>query len=152
MRGTLWFEDFAVGQRFATRGATLSRAQILDFAWRFDPQPFHIDAEAAQASPYGGLIASGFHTLLLAFRLVYQEGILDASLGSPGAEDIRWLRPVRPDDTLRVEAEVVAVRPSRSRSDRGTVTIAYQVSNQRGEVVMRFRIHHLIARRKADPA
>ncbi len=150
MARTLWFEDFAVGQRFSTRGATLSRAQILDFAWRFDPQPFHIDAEAAQASPYGGLIASGFQTLLLAFRLVYQEGVLDASLGSPGAEDIRWLRPVRPDDTLRVEAEVVAVRPSRSRSDRGTVTIAYQVLNQRGEAVMRFRIHHLIARRQAD--
>ena len=148
MKRDLWFEDFRVGWRFETRGATLSEAQILDFAWTWDPQPFHIDARAAAEGPYAGLIASGFQTLLVAFRLVYQERIINvASLGSPGIDELRWLRPVRPGDTLRVAGEVVGVRASRSRPDRGSVVIAYQVFNQRDEPVMTFRVTHLLARR-----
>jgi len=135
MQRDLWFEDFAVGQRFATAGCTLSEAQILEFGWSHDPQPFHIDVEAAREGPFGGLIASGFQTLLVA-----------ASLGSPGLDEVRWLRPVRPGDTLGVSAEVHEVRPSRSRPDRGLVTIAYTVSDQTGTPVMSFRAMHLLSR------
>jgi acyl dehydratase len=147
----LWFEDFAVGQRFATRGATLSEAQILDFALQWDPQPFHIDKLAAARSPYGGLIASGFQTLLVAFRLLYQERIINAaSMGAPGIDEMRWHLPVRPDDTIRVEGEVVEVRASRTRPDRGTVTILYSVFNQHGQRVMSFRVPHMLRRRPAE--
>ena len=147
MQRDLWFEDFAVGQRFATAGCTLREAQILEFGWSHDPQPFHIDVEAAREGPFGGLIASGFQTLLVAFRLVYQERIINAaSLGSPGLDEVRWLRPVRPGDTLGVSAEVHEVRPSRSRPDRGLVTIAYTVSDQTGTPVMSFRAMHLLSR------
>ncbi len=153
MQRDLWFEDFAAGQRFATAGCTLSEAQILEFGWAHDPQPFHIDREAAAAGPFGGLIGSGFQTLLVAFRLVYQERIINAaSLGSPGLDELRWPRPVRPGDTLRVAAEVVEVRASRSRPDRGLVTIAYTVRNQREEAVMTFRALHLLLRRPVPAA
>jgi acyl dehydratase len=151
MTPELYFEDFAVGQRFKTRGATLSEAQILDFAWAHDPQPFHIDVEAAARGPYGGLIASGFQTLLVTFRLIYQEKIINAgSMGSGSCDELRWLKPVRPGDTIRAEGEVLEVRASRSRPDRGTVTIAYITLNQHGEPVMSMRVPHLIARRPSD--
>jgi len=148
IRRDLWFDDFAVGQRFTTAGCTLSEAQILEFGWAHDPQPFHIDKEAAAASPFGGLIGSGFQTLLVAFRLVYQERVINAaSLGSPGLDELRWPRPVRPGDTLRVAGHVVEVRPSRSKPDRGLVVIAYEVLNQHDELVMTFRALHLLLRR-----
>lgn len=152
MTRDLWFEDFAPGQRFRTAGATLSEAQILEFAWAHDPQPFHLDVEAAAASPYGGIIASGFQTLLVSFRLIYQERIINAaSLGSPGLDELRWPRPVRPGDTLKVEAEVRECRPSASRPDRGLVTIAYTVLNQKDEPVMTYRAMHLLRRRPETP-
>ena len=147
----LHFEDLHEGQRFRTRGCTLSEAQILDFAFRYDPQPFHIDKTAALATPYGGLIASGFQTLVVAFRLFHAEGIIDAaSLGSPGMDEIRWVKPVRPGDTLRVEAEVLSTRPSSSRPDRGTAVISFTVVNQSDEAVMSFRITYLLLRRPAS--
>lgn len=143
-----WLEDFTPGRRFETAGCTLSEAQILDFAWSHDPQPFHIDKIAAEASPYGGIIASGFQTLLISFRLVYQERIINAaSLGSPGLDELRWLRPVRPGDTLRVTAEVLESRPSSSKPDRGTARVAYTVLNQKGEPVMTYQAHHILRRR-----
>ncbi len=151
--GDLWLEDFEVGRVFTTRGCTLSEAQILDFAWQHDPQPFHIDREAAATGPYGGLIASGFQTLLVAFRLFYQEKVVNAaSMGSPGMDELRWLAPVRPDDTIRVRAEVLEVRPSRSRPDRGTAVIAYAVLNQRDETVMTFKVTHILRRRPEGTA
>ncbi|MFW5679072.1 MAG: MaoC family dehydratase [Pseudomonadota bacterium] len=146
----MYFDDFAVGQRFVTRGCTLSEGQILDFAFQYDPQPFHIDKEAAAKSPYGGVIASGFQTLLVAFRMFYAAGIInEGSIGSPGMDELRWLQPVRPGDTLHVEAEVLEVRPSRSRADRGTVVIANRVLAQTGTVVMTYRTIHLQQRRPA---
>jgi acyl dehydratase len=145
----LWFEDFAPGQSFETRGATLSEAQILDFAMAWDPQPFHLDRAAAEASPYGGLIASGWQTLLVSFRLILATGLFDAaSLGSPGVEALRWLKPVRPGDTLRARGEVLETRPSRSKQDRGSAIIAYETLNQRDEVVMDWRCTHLLRRRE----
>ena len=144
----LYFEDFTPGSCFRTRGATLTEAQIIDFAWANDPQPFHINKQAAAESPYGGIIASGFQTLIVAFRLFYAENIMNAaSMGSPGMDELKWLAPVRPDDTLRVEAEVTESRPSRSKSDRGTVRIAYTVLNQRDETVMHFITNHIFRRR-----
>ncbi len=146
--GDLYFEDFAVGRRFKTKGMTLSEAQILDFAFTYDPQPFHVDLEAAREGPYEGLIASGFQTLLVAFRLFYQEKVINAcSMGSPGMDKLRWLKPVRPGDTLRVEAEVLSARASQSKPDRGLATLTYEVFNQRGEVVMTFEILHLFQKR-----
>ena len=153
IRDDLWFDDFAMGHRFVTAGCTLSEAQILEFGWAHDPQPFHIDREAAAAGPFGGLIGSGFQTLLVAFRLVYQERIINAaSLGSPGLDELRWPRPVRPGDTLRVEGEVVEVRPSRGKPDRGLVVIAYTVRNQHGDTVMVFRALHLLLRHPTSEA
>lgn len=144
-----YFDDFEVGERFVSRGVTLSEAQILDFALAYDPQPFHLDRTAAEASPYGGLIASGFQTLALAFRMFYQEQVINAcSMGSPGMSELRWLGPVRPGDTLRTEAEVMTTRPSRSKPDRGSVEMAFSVKNQRDEVVMTFRTTIILARRR----
>lgn len=145
-----FLDDFSVGERFTTGGFTLTEAEIIDFAWRYDPQPFHIDVGAAAESPYGGLIASGFQSLALCFRLFIQTGILtQASIGSPGIDELRWRAPVRPGDTLHCEVEVLEVRPSSSKPDRGIARLRYQAVNQRGEVVMDFIINHLLRRRPA---
>lgn len=144
----LYFEDFTVGRIFRTAGATLTEGMIVDFALTYDPQPFHIDGEAAKATPFGGLIASGFQTLALTFRLFAQTGALAAAgIGSGGLDELRWLRPVRPGDTLRMEAEVVEQRPSSSKADRGSARLAYRTFNQRGELVMTCFCHHLLKRR-----
>jgi len=145
----LFFEDFAVGQQFRTRGATLSEAQILDFAFQYDPQPFHLDKNAAEESIYGGLIASGFQTLLFAFRLWLAEGIINkASMGSPGIDALRWLTPVRPGDTLQLQAEVVETRASASKPDVGFTTIDYTVFNQDQVAAMTFRATHILLKRR----
>ncbi|MBF1166410.1 MAG: MaoC family dehydratase, partial [Dechloromonas agitata] len=123
-------------------------AEIIDFAWRYDPQPFHLDATAALGSPYGGLIASGFQSLAICFRLFIQSGVLaESSMGSPGIDELRWLAPVRPGDTLHSEIEVLEVRPSSSRPDRGIARLKYQAVNQRGETVLTFIVNHLLRRR-----
>jgi acyl dehydratase len=144
----LYFEDFHVGRRFTTRGVTLSEAEIIDFAFKYDPQPFHIDKVAAEQSPYGGLIASGFHTLSICFRMAIQaEVFTECSLGSPGLDELRWLQPVRPGDTLTTEFEVIHAEPSKSRPSRGRVRIAYTVKNQRGEAVMTVTAHQILKTR-----
>jgi acyl dehydratase len=134
-----YFDDFEVGDRVVTAGITLTESLIIDFAMRYDPQPFHIDAEAAKGSNYGGLIASGFQTFALAFRMVLETGVFRAcGMGSPGGDELRWLKPVRPGDTLHTELEVIEKTPSRSKPYRGILKIKYQVKNQRGEDVMTF--------------
>ncbi|MDX1432880.1 MAG: MaoC family dehydratase [Gammaproteobacteria bacterium] len=145
-----YFDDFRVGERFVSRGITFTESAIMDFAQRYDPQPFHLDAEAAAESLYGGIIASGFQTLALAFRVFYDEGLIArCSLGSPGLEDLRWLAPVRPGDTVHAEVEVLETRASRSRTDRGFVKLAFAAVNQRGETVMTFLPTIMLARRAA---
>lgn len=142
-----WFEEFQVGDVIETEGATLTDSMIMDFAQRFDPQPFHMDVVAAAAGPFQGLIASGFHTLSLTFRLLRDTGIITGTgLGGSGMDDVRWLIPVRPGDTLRVRVEVVEARASR-RGDRGTVRLAYATMNQRGETVMTCVMNHIVATR-----
>jgi acyl dehydratase len=142
------FDDFKVGDRFVSDGMTMTEASILDFAQRFDPQPFHMDLEAAKASPYGGLIASGLHTFAAAFRIFLDMRVIHtASMGSPGVDELRWTAPVRPGDTLTTEAEVVEMRPSSSKPDRGTLRMRYAVKNQKGETVMTFVAIHIFRRR-----
>lgn len=144
----LYFEDFTVGRTFESAGATLTESQILDFAWAWDPQPFHIDVPYSDEGPYGGLISSGFHTMCVAFRLIHATGYLaSCSMGSPGFDELRWLRPVRPGDTLRVVAEVTSQKPSSSKPDRGTALIKYAVLNQRDEEVMTYICIHILAKR-----
>ncbi|NHC05773.1 acyl dehydratase [Azonexus fungiphilus] len=145
-----FLDDFTPGQTFTTGGITLTEAEIIDFAWRYDPQPFHLDSGAAERSPYGGLIASGFQTLALCFRLFIQRGELaESSLGSPGIDELRWLAPVRPGDTLHTCIEVLELRPSKSKPDRGIARFRYQAVNQRGEAVLGFIVNHLLLRRPA---
>ncbi|MGQ9369653.1 MaoC family dehydratase [Azospirillum sp. ST 5-10] len=144
------YEDFAVGDVIDTGGVTLTESQIMDFALLYDPQPFHIDTIAAAQGPFGGLVASGFQTLALTFRLFLATGTLaGTSLGGGAADELRWLRPVRPGDTLRVRVEVVAMRPSR-RGDRGIVRCAYTTSNQHGEPVLTVSIDQIVARRAPE--
>lgn len=132
-----YFDDFAEGQVFAFGHIEVSEAEALDFARRYDPQSIHTDKKAAIAGPFGGLILSGWHTAALMMRL-YAENILDdaSSLGSPGVDELRWLKPVRPGDVLSLRVTVTAARRSRSKPDRGIVTNYVEVLNQHGEVVM----------------
>lgn len=144
---TRYLDDLTPGQRFTSPGLTLTEAEIIDFAWRYDPQPFHLDAKAAAGSPYGGLIASGFQSLAICFRLFIQSGILaESSMGSPGIDELRWLAPVRPGDTLHSEIEVLEVRPSASKPDRGIARLRYQAVNQDREAVLSFVVMHLLRR------
>ena len=146
---TRYLDDLSEGQTFRTNGLTLTEAEIIDFAWRYDPQPFHLDIGEAAQSPYGGLIASGFQSLALCFRLFIQTGVfLESSLGSPGIDELRWLAPVRPNDTLHCEVEVLELRPSNSKPDRGIARLRYQAKNQRNEAVLSFIVNHLLRRRK----
>lgn len=144
----LYFEDMPVGFRFTTGEAGLSREEITDFAREWDPQPFHLDDEAAAETHFGALVASGWHTLLVAFRLSLGAGIWDqASMGASGMDEVRWLRPVFPGDRIHVEAEVLAAERSASRPDRGRVRIKNAVVNQKGETVASFTANHLIKAR-----
>ena len=132
-----YFEDFEPGQDRALGRVEVTEAEIVDFARRFDPQPFHVDPEAAKESVFGGLIASGWHTGAMWMRL-YVDSLLGgpASMGSPGIEELRWLAPVRPGDTLSGRLTVLETTPSERRPERGTVRIRGEMVNQDGVVVM----------------
>lgn len=146
--GSQWFEEFEVGQRFVSQGVTFTESSIIDFATRYDPQRFHIDKEAAAQTHFGGIIASGFQTLALSFRMFFQLGVIrESGIGAPGVEELRWTAPVRPGDTLHTEAEVIELTPSKSKSDRGVVRLRYTARNQRGEMVMTLIVPQIVARR-----
>lgn len=136
----MYFEDFEPGQQFSTASQVISQDDIIGFASQWDKQSFHLDPVAAESSIYGGLIASGFHTLLISFNLVVEAAIwTKSSQGSPGMEDLRWLAPVRPGDTLTVDFEVVSKRKSTTRSDRGYVLWDHFTRNQDGVRVLSYR-------------
>ncbi len=143
----MYFEDYSVGAKFKSAGVTFTESGIIEFALKYDPQPFHIDVAAASKSQYKGLIASGFQTLSLVFRMYIQEGMLKQGMGSPGMDELRWLLPVRPGDTLHMESEVLSARESGSRNDRGYVEIFCSMINQRGETAMTARLTQIIRRR-----
>jgi acyl dehydratase len=144
----LYFEDFPQGRVFDTPGITLTEAAIIDFASRYDPQPFHLDREAAAQSMFEGLVASGFHTLCLSFRLFTQLNLLPNNLGGPGLDGVRWLKPVRPGDTIRCRVTVAEARPSSSKPDRGIITWGFETLNQDGAVVMTALSMSFLKRRK----
>lgn len=144
----MYFDDLPKGFTYETPSRTLTEEEILVFARQHDPQYFHTDPEAAKNSPYGGLIASGFQTLLLAFALDFEKAVWkEASMGSPGFDELRWHRPVRPGDSLRLRATVLSATPSDSRTDRGRTCFRHEVLNQRDEVVMSYRPTLILARR-----
>jgi acyl dehydratase len=145
-----YLEDASAGDILELGSRTVSEAEILAFARDFDPQPFHIDPEAAARSIFGGIIASGWHTCALTMRLMVDNFLCRvASLGSPGVEQIRWLRPVRPGDTLTARIVVLDVRASQSKPDRGAVRMRTEVTNQAGELVMTMESTGLVSRRPA---
>jgi acyl dehydratase len=132
-----YFEDFRVGERFVSGGMTVTEAGIIEFARQWDPQPFHIDVEFAKSWTFGGLIASGVHTIAVTLKLWIEQGVFRAcSLGAAGIGGVRFAKPVRPGDTLRVVTDVVELRPSASRPDRGIARIRQVTINQRDESVM----------------
>jgi len=146
----LYLDDLEAGQVFELGRHRITREEILDFATRYDPQPFHVDEAAAAASPYGGLIASGWHTACVFMRL-FAEGLLNraAAMGSPGVDELRWPRPVRPGDALSARVEVLEVRPSRSRPDRGIARLRSVMTNAAGEEVLSFVAAVIVGRRQS---
>jgi acyl dehydratase len=144
----LYFEDFPVGVRRELGSRTLDEEQMVGFARQYDPQPFHIDAEAAKDSPFGGLIASGWQTCALTMRIMCDAFMLQAaSLGSPGVDEVRWTKPVRAGDTLTAYSTVLEARPSRSKPDRGVIVSLTEVVNQHGDLVMTMRGMTMMATR-----
>jgi acyl dehydratase len=143
-----YFEDYTPGYVYEFGAITVSEEEIIDFARKFDPQYFHIDPERAKSSRFGGLIASGWHTVSLAMRL-YVDHYLShaASLASPGVDELRWPNPVRPGDTLRIRVTVLESAPSRSKPDRGVVRALFETLNQRNELVLRMIALSIIGRR-----
>ena len=148
-----YFEDFKVGEVIEGGARTVTKDEIIAFAREFDPQPFHTDEAAARASLYGGIIASGWHSGSLMMRLFYESLFRDcASMGSPGIDELRWLKPVRPGDTLRLRTTVLEVIESRSKPDRGLVRTFCELLNQDGEVVMSIKPVNFFRRRPAGSA
>lgn len=144
-----FLDSFAVGDVFVTRAATFTESEIVDFALKYDPQPMHIDAHSAAAGPFGGLIASGFHTLSLSFRLWADLGLFaSTNIAGPGLDDVRWEKPIYPGDTIRSHCTVAEVAPSRSKPDRGILKVAFDVRNQRDDTVLTYTI---IAMLRRDP-
>lgn len=145
---TLYFEDMPVGFEFKTAERLMTKEAIIDFARQWDPQRFHIDEEAAAASPYGGIIASGWQTLLTAFTLALETGYFeDSSIGSPGMQDVKWLLPVRPDDRIHAVGRVLGAKASTSKPDRGFLDCEYEIYNQTGAMVAYYRCAQMMLRR-----
>ena len=146
-----YWEDFQVGQVSEFGPVTVTQEEIIEFATRFDPQSFHIDPDAAARSPFGGLIASGWHTTALFMGMFVRAVLLDAaSLGSPGVEEIRWTAPVRPGDTLTGRSTVIDMQASSKNLQRGTVFSSNEVLNQDGVVVLRLKARSFFARRSTE--
>jgi acyl dehydratase len=145
-----YLEDFAVGQTFGSGRLRLTTERIKSFAGEFDPQPFHLDEEAASGTIFRGLAASGWHTAAATMRLLVESDLKPVcGIIGAGFEELRWPRPVRPGDELRVESEVLEVRPSQSRPDQGMIKVRTTTLNQDGQVVQVFTGHLLVPRHTA---
>lgn len=146
-----YFEDYTPGSTYTYGSVTLTEEDILRFADEFDPQSIHTDPAAAAAGPFEGLIASGWHTAAVMMRLYADHYVSKvASLASPGVDELRWVQPVRPGDSLSIRTTIRAARLSRSKPDRGLVHTDIEVLNQRGEVVLTLTAMNLLRRRDAD--
>jgi acyl dehydratase len=151
--GLRYFEDYKVGTTHDCGNVSVDQASIVAFAEEFDPQPIHVDPVAAAAGPFGGLIASGWHTVALVMRQLVERYLsAEASLGGVGADEIRWPHPVRPGDTLRVRATVVESRRSLSKPDRGIIKTLAEAVNQDGRTVMRLTAINFLRVRPAPGA
>src|SRR5437870_1945129 len=145
----LFLEDLHAGQRFSSGPHTIDEAQIKEFAAQFDPQPFHLDGEAAKATLFGGLAASGWHTAAITMKLLVESGLpLSGGIIGSGGE-LSWPKPTRPGDTLTVVSEIEEVIPSRSRPDRGTIRVRNETRNQHGEAVQILVAKLVVPRRSA---
>jgi acyl dehydratase len=144
-----YLEDFAVGQTFVSRRLCVDRERVLAFAAEFDPQPFHLDESAARNSIFGGLVASGWHTAAVTMRLLVESELKPAGgfIGA-GLDEFRWPRPVRPGDELRIECEVLELRPSKSRPEQGLVKVRTTTLNQDDEAVLVQVVNLVVLRRK----
>lgn len=144
----LYLDDLKPGQRFTTGSVTVSEAEIIAFARQFDPQYYHTDPVAAKKSAFGGLIASGFHTLSLSMRLFFDLNLWpESAIASPGMDQVKWLKPMRPGDTISAAAEVVEVKPSASKPDRGVIIMDHPCWNQNKETILTLRCAHMLRRR-----
>jgi acyl dehydratase len=151
MSKPVYLEDFVAGQVREFGRYVVTREEIVDFATKYDPQPFHTDPGKAKHSFYGELIASGWMTVGVGMRMICDDYLLRAaSMGSPGVDQIRWLQPVRPGDTLRMRLTTLEVNPSRSKPDRGIVRSRWELLNQRDEVVMTLEGMGMFGRRPAE--
>jgi acyl dehydratase len=143
-----WFEDYVPGTTADFGPLRVDEAEVVDFGRRFDPQPFHVDAEVAAAGPFGGLIASGWHTCALMMRLLADEYLSPvSSLGSPGVDELRWVAPVRPGDELTLRTTVEEARLSRSKPDRGLVRTRIELLDQSGTAVLTMTAMNLVRTR-----
>jgi acyl dehydratase len=143
-----YLEDYAVGQTYSSGRHRIDKEQIVAFAKQFDPQYYHLDEEAALKSPFKGLAASGWHTAAITMRLMVDGEFKPAGgILGVGFDQLSWLKPVRPGDELRVTSEVLEVRPSKSRSDRGTIRVRNTTFNQNDEAVQTFTANLLVPRR-----
>lgn len=147
VNAALYLEDLRVGQRFGSGTHALDEAQIKAFAREFDPQPFHVDAAAARSTMFGGLVASGWHTAAITMKLLVDGGAPFAGGVIGAGAEISWPTPTRPGDVLRVESEIMDVTPSRSRPDRGIVTVRSETINQRGEIAQVLTAKLIVPRR-----
>jgi len=145
-----YFEDFSEGNELPFGPHTVTRAEIIAFAVEFDPQPFHLDERAAADTLLGGLAASGWHTCALFMRMMFEGWLREtASMGSPGVDSLKWMRPVRPGDVLSGRSVVLEVRASTSKPDRGFIKMRHEVVNARGETVMVLENPIMLQRRPA---
>jgi len=147
---TLYFEDFVVGSVREVGSYTVTEEEIVTFARQYDPQPFHIDKEAAKQSIYGGLISSGWMTCAIMMRLLVTSATgKTSSMGSPGLDEVRWIKPVYAGDTIHMVLRVLESRPSGSKPDRGVVMTQWEATNQRGELVCTVKGMGMYGRRPA---
>ncbi|MDT9598444.1 MaoC family dehydratase [Sphingosinicella rhizophila] len=148
----IYFEDIEVGQTADYGTYEVTREEVVEFARKYDPQPFHLSDEAAAKTYFGRLSASGWHTCAMTMAVIarYMVDQQQAGLGSPGIDELRWLKPVYPGDTLHVAGKIVETKPSRSKPDIGSVRTETEVTNQHGESVMRYVSIVLMRRRPAD--
>jgi len=149
----LYWEDFKVGDTASIGERVVDRDEVIAFATAYDPQPFHIDEAAAEQSAFNGLIASGWHTVAMTMRMMCDAYLnRSASLGSPGVDNVRWLKPVRPGDTISGRRVVLETRASQSRPDMGVVKMRWEISNQKGELVMTMEGYGMFERRESGGA
>lgn len=146
---TRYFEDFEIGEADEYGSHTMTKEELVTFAERYDPQPFHVDEDAAVESPFGGLIASGWHTAVVCQRMLVESLTETASMGGRGVDELRWHRPVRPGDTLTIATEILDKRPSESAPDRGYVDVRVTGQNQNDDPVISWILLGMFERRES---